>query len=428
MSIYDFFGMPSPLLMILQAVILLVIAFIAAGIARWLVLKLINKTKLKEVEEKAAVKPLAAPNTTVKTKMSLGNFIANLVYFIVFMLFVPGIFSSLGVIGVSEPITTFLVTILNYLPNVIGAAIVIAVGILIASLVRMLLVPVFEKLKINKLQEKAGMEVTDEAKLSQTLAFIVYVLILIPVVIIALDVLDISVISEPAQAMLSIVISFIPNIVAALILIWLGTLIGKFAGALVRKLVASSGVDKKIRDLIGEEKFPKFVLSAAVGLIVQILVDIFFIVQGLSVLNLTVFDEIGMAIIAYLPNVLAAALIFGIAFLLGNGVEKLLTKNGFKSYGKIAHVAIMIVAVFMMLNQLGIAPVLVNTAFILALGAIAVAFAIAFGIGGRDFAKKQLGDLDEAIDKIKKDSKKIAEEKEAEQAKEAENTNDTASN
>ena len=404
-SLYEFFGMPSPLLMVLQAVILLVIAFIVAGIARWLVKKLLSKTKLNEVEEKANVNPLGAPDTSVKTKMSLGSFIANLVYFIVFMLFVPGIFSSLGVMGVSDPITAFLVTILSYLPNIIGAAIVLAVGILIASLVRMLLVPVFEKLRINKLQEKAGMEVTDEAKLSQTLAFIVYVLILIPVVIIALDVLDISVISEPAQGMLAIVISFIPNIVAALILIWLGMLIGKFAGALVRKLIASSGVDKKIRDMIGEEKFPKFVFSAAVGTVVQILVDIFFVVQGLSVLNLTVFDEIGLTIIHYLPNVVAAALIFGIAFLLANGVEKLLTKNGFKTYGKIAHVAIMIVAVFMILNQLGIATVLVNTAFILALGAVAVAFAISFGIGGRDFAKKQLSNLDEAIEKVKKDSK-----------------------
>ena len=132
----------------------------------------------------------------------------------------------------------------------------------------------------------------------------------------------------------------VPNIVAALILIWLGLLIGKFAGALVRKLVASSGVDKK-----------------------------------------------------------------------------LLTKNGFKSYGKIVHVAIMIVAVFMILNQLGIATVLVNAAFIIALAAIAVAFAISFGIGGRDFAKKQLGDLDVAIDQLKADSKAAMEAKEKEGAK-----------
>jgi hypothetical protein len=70
----------------------------------------------------------------------------------------------------------------------------------------------------------------------------------------------------------------------------------------------------------------------------------------------------------------------------------------------------------MILNQLGIAPVLVNTAFILALGAIAVAFAISFGIGGRDFAKKQLGELDKSIEKIKEDSKTIMEAKEKEEA------------
>jgi small-conductance mechanosensitive channel len=252
-------------MMVLQALLLLLAAFIVAGIARWLVKKLLSKTKLQEVEEKADTTAVGAPKTSVKKKMSLGNFIANLVYFIVFMLFVPGIFSSLGVIGVSEPITAFLTTILNYLPNVIGAVIVLAVGILIASLVRMLLVPVFEKIKINKLQEKAGMEVTDEGKLSQTLAFIVYVLIIIPVVIMALDVLNIDVISVPAQAMLSTVIGFIPNIVAALVLIWIGILIGKFAGALVTRLIASSGIDKKIRGMIGEDKFPKFVFSAAVG-------------------------------------------------------------------------------------------------------------------------------------------------------------------
>ena len=400
----EFFGMPSPVLMVIRALILLIVAFIVAGIARWLVRKLLNKTRLKEVEEKTSDSNDAS-GAAVKTQMSLFSFIANLAYFIVFMLFVPGIFSSLGVDAVSEPITSFLVTILNYLPNVIGAAIVIVVGILVASLVRILLVPVFEKLRINKLLEKAGMEVTDDAKLSQTLAFIVYVLILIPVIIIALDVLNIGVISEPAQAMLSIVISFIPNIVAALVLIWIGLIIGKFAGALVRQLIASSGIDKKVRGMIGEEKFPNFVLSGAVGTVIQIIVDIFFVVQGLSVLNLTVFDEIGIAIIHYLPNVVIAALIFGIAFLLANGAEKLLTKNGFKNYGKISHVLIMIVAVFMILNQLGIATVLVNTAFILVLGAIAVAFAIAFGIGGRDFAKKQLGELSEAIDKFRKDGK-----------------------
>lgn len=411
-----FNSIPSPVMMVLQALLLLLAAFIVAGIARWLVKKLLSKTKLQEVEEKADTTAVGAPKTSVKKKMSLGNFIANLVYFIVFMLFVPGIFSSLGVVGVSEPITAFLTTILNYLPNVIGAVIVLAVGILIASLVRMLLVPVFEKIKINKLQEKAGMEVTDEGKLSQTLAFIVYVLIIIPVVIMALDVLNIDVISVPAQAMLSTVIGFIPNIVAALVLIWIGILIGKFAGALVTRLIASSGIDKKIRGMIGEDKFPKFVFSAAVGLIITVLVDIFFVVQGLSVLNLAVFNNIGMAIINYLPNVIAAAIIFGIAFLVGNGVERALTKHGFKTYGKIAQVAIMVVAVFMMLNQLGIAPVLVNTAFILALGAIAVAFAISFGIGGRDFAKKQLGDLDKSLDKLKEDTKKIAEAKEKEEA------------
>ena len=55
-------------------------------------------------------------------------------------------------------------------------------------------------------------------------------------------------------------------------------------------------------------------------------------------------------------------------------------------------------AVFMALNQLGIATDIVNQAFVLIVGAVAVAFAIAFGLGGRDFASKQLDKLDKTVD------------------------------
>mgnify|MGYP002508643359 CR=1 FL=1 len=137
------------------------------------------------------------------------EFVGKLVYLLVFLLFVPGIFSALGLGSVMAPINNVLNTIWGYVPNLVAAAIVLMVGSLIAKLVRQLLVPVFDKLNVNKLQEKAGIEVKNADRLSNTLAYIVYVLILIPTVIMALNVLNITVISVPAVSMLNSVIGFI---------------------------------------------------------------------------------------------------------------------------------------------------------------------------------------------------------------------------
>lgn len=377
------------------AILLLILAFIVAGIVKSLVIKLLSKTKLNDIQAKANE---GAQSDGTK-RLTVIEYIAQLVYLIVFLLFMPGIFSLLGVGSVTEPILDLLKTIWGFVPHILAAVIVLVVGNLVAKLVRQLLIPVFNKLNVNKLQDKAGIEVKDEARLSNTLAYIVYVLIMIPVVIVALQALKISAISSPAVNMLDTIMQFIPNIAVAIILIWIGTIIGKFAGNVLKQLIASTGVDAKVKELVGS-KFPNFELSGTIGLIVTIVIDIFFIVQGISVLKLAVLDNIGGAIIGYMPNVLAAVLILVAAFLCTVAVDKAFEKAGIRDYSIIARVAIIVVAVFMVLNQLGIAGSIVNTAFVIIIAAVAVAFAIAFGIGGRDFAKDRLSKLTKTLDEI----------------------------
>lgn len=370
---------------IIAAALILLVAFVVASIVKSLVLKLIDKTKLRNF--------LAKVDTEDKPG-GAREFIGKLVYLLVFLLFVPGIFSALGLGGVMAPISNILNTIWGYVPNLVAAAIVLMVGNLIAKLVRQLLVPVFDKLNINKLQEKAGIEVKNADKLSNTLAYIVYVLILIPTVIMALNVLNISVISVPAVGMLNDVIGFIPNIVIGLVIIVIGCMIGKLVGQIVTKLIASAGLDAKLQGLL-DEKAQKFVLSKVTGGVVYAVVVIFFVVEGLNVLKLDVLTNVGTFIIAYMPNVLAAVLILAAALIVGSMVEKSLRKNGMGTYAVVAKVAINVVGVFMILSQLGIASAIVNDAFILIVAAVAVAFAIAFGIGGKEFAAKTLKKLEE---------------------------------
>ena len=214
----------------------------------------------------------------------------------------------------------------------------------------------------------------------------------------ALDVLDISVISGPAVGMLNTVIGFIPNIIISLIIIIIGSMIGKLAGQIVTKLIASAGLDAKLNKLL-DDKYQKFVLSKVVGSIVYAVIVIFFVVEGLNVLKLDVLTNIGASVIAYMPSVLSAALILAACIIVSSMVEKALRKNRFSSFAVVAKVAIIAIAVFMILSQLNIASEIVNTAFVLIMAALAVAFAIAFGVGGRDFASKILKKLEEKTEK-----------------------------
>ena len=370
------------------AAVLLVLAFVVSSIVKGLIVGLLNKTKLKNYEE----------------SNGMITYVGKITYLFVFLLFIPGIFTTLGVGTIANPISSFLNVVWGYLPNIVAAVVILIAGTMIAKLVRELLVPLFRKLRVDELQQKAGIEVKEDGKFSTTLAYVVYVLIIIPVIVAALQALRISVITQPAVAMLDKVLAFLPDIVVAIVLILVGTRVAKFAGQLVRKLIASSGVDAQIRKLIGD-KVPKFVFSDTVGLIVRIVLDVFFVVEGIRVLRLDVLTNIGATMIAYLPNVLASVLILIGAFLLAAAAEKGMEKNGLKDYAVITRIAILVVAGFMVLNQLGIASTIVNYAFIIILTAIGVAFAISFGVGGRSFAARMLDKLGDKIEEKDKEDK-----------------------
>lgn len=380
---------------VVRTVIFLVVAFVVAAIVKSLVLKLLGKGKVSQFLDKLDPEEEGKAGST-------RDFIGKLVYLVVFLLFVPTIFSSLGMDQVSSPIIGLLSTIWGYVPNIVAAVIILIIGSFVAKLVRQLLTTVFDKLNVNKLQEKAGIEVSNTAKLSGTLAYIVYVLILIPMIIMALDVLNISVISDPAVHMLNLIFGFIPNIFVGLVIIVIGCMIGKFVGQIVTRLIASAGLDAKLAKLMDDNK-QKFSLSKVVGTVVYVVVVIFFVVEGVNVLKLEVLTNIGAAVISYMPAVLSAVLILAIAFFASSLVEKALRKNGLAAYGLIAKAAILVLGAFMVLSQLGIAADIVNSAFKLILAAVAVAFAIAFGVGGRDFASHTLKKLE---DNLEKDSKK----------------------
>lgn len=370
---------------VIKAVLILLLAFITAAIVKSLVVKLFTKTKLNAL--------LGKMDNETDGKEKTVTFIGKLVHLLVFLLFVPGIFESLGMREVSSPILNLLNTMWGYLPNILAAVLVLWVGFFIARLVRELLIPVFNRLKVNTLQEKAGIQVADTGRLSDTLAYIVYVLILIPVIIASLQVLNIQAVSVPAIQMLDTIFKFIPNILASLVIIIVGCMVARFSGNIVENMIASAGFDAKLSERL-ETKGNGFVLSKVVGITIHTIMVVFFIVESFGVLHLPVLTGIGNAVISYMPYVLASVLILVACYVCDGLAGKALLKGNHTVLALVSKISIYTIGTFMILNELGIAKEIVNTVFILIIAALAIAFAVSFGVGGRNFAEKVLKKLE----------------------------------
>jgi len=382
---------------IIYAIVLLVIAFLVAGFSKSLAVKLLKKLNLDKYTDKLGV--------VDETTGSSLEFVGNLVYAIVFLLFLPAVLNRLGMQGVSSPIEMFVSKFLNFLPNLIGAIIILSIGIFLAKLIRQIITPILKRLNVDRLQEKAGVTTSDSVTISSMISYVIYVLIIIMSITAALQALNISAISNPAISMLDRIFNAIPKLFVAIAIVIIGNTIAKMAGKLLENILSSAGTDHLINKLIpsDNEKIKNISLSKIVGKIVKYIIVILFVVEAFSFLNFHVLKSVGEGIISYLPYLISGILIMGIALFASAWIENIMIKklSSSKFIALVVKSLIIMVAVFMTLSQLGFAKSIVNAAFIIILGALAIAFAISFGIGGREFASNILKGMENKVEEEK---------------------------
>lgn len=376
---------------VLYAVLLLIVAFIAASIVKSLVIKLLSIQKVGQLLNKVSIKPASVEGAR--------TFIAKLAYFVTFLLFLPGVLDKLGMHSVSAPITGLANDFLSFIPKLVAAGVILAIGLFIANILKDLLLPVVKATKIDMIQEKTGIKASEKTSFSNILVNIIYGFILLIVITSALDQLGIAAISQPTNAIVATIFALIPDILGAIVIIAAGVFISTLVANLLEGLLAGVGADALVEKITGQPA-KKLVLSKVISAAVKYILVIIFLVQGVNVLGLPVLTEIGAAIIGYIPAALSMILILGLGIFAGNTAESVLAKKfpEAKASAFVAKIAIYVVTVFLCLSQLGIANVIVESTFILIVAAVAVAFAISFGIGGRNFAANTLEKLEKKID------------------------------
>lgn len=327
---------------------------------------------------------------------------AKAVFYLTLLLFLPAVLSALGIDAISKPLEGMLNGFFAFIPKLLGAAIILFVGWLVAKIVKEILVNFLQSIGTDRLASKLGAErALDKTSLSQLIGTIVYVFILIPVVISALETLDIHGISGPAVGMLGRIMDMIPNIIVAIILVAAGLWVGKWVKHAVTSLlerIGFNGIFYKMGLGSLHKSSQTLTISEIIGYAAQVVVVLLFTIEALHLVNLESLVSILTVVLAYIPMVLTAVLILGIGFYAGDLVKRVVMsmvkqETESKLLGNIAKYTIITLAFFMALDQLGVAKTIVNAAFILVLGGFTIAFGLAFGLGGRETAARTLNKL-----------------------------------
>jgi small-conductance mechanosensitive channel len=197
---------------------------------------------------------------------------------------------------------------------------------------------------------------------------------------------------QPLQDAISAFLGYIPQLIGALIILIVGYFIAKALQAIVGRVLEGVGFDrwmerggiKQFFDRADTEHTPHSIL----GRLVFWFVFIIAITMAADALGIPQVSAVLAQLIAYIPSIIAAILILILAALLANFLSSIVRgATGSDILASVARYAIIVYAVFAAVTQLGIAVELTAPTFLIVLGAVALAAAIAFGLGSREVAQ-----------------------------------------
>ncbi|MFT3728291.1 MAG: mechanosensitive ion channel [Terricaulis sp.] len=392
-------------LKIVLAAIILIVAHFAAKAVKWAIAKGIDRIPF------FARRDSSGPGGS-KPMVDVGERIGEVGYWLVWLIGFMAALNAVELNSVSAPLQSMLNGFLAYLPNVVGAALVFLIGFVLATIVRRMVEATVEAVELDRRLVEMGLTATPRGPgLARLLGILVFTLIIIPVGIAALGVLNIKAISDPATAMLSNILSTIPRVIGAGLIIFIAYLIGRWVAVLTETGLKSIGFDDIIGGLasagpikagmdamdptpgVDTINFKEFPASRLIGVAVLIGIVLFAAVQACQLLEFGAMATMLEQVLELASRVLFGAVIIAVGTLLANILAAAVGREGepqteimsvFVRWGIIA------LSAAVGLRFMGLANDIITLAFGLILGSVAVAVAIAFGVGGRDAAKKQL--------------------------------------
>ena len=382
---------------ILIALLILVATWLVARAVKWVLQRAIDRT------------PALRKHTTGKPGETVGHQLGTIAKLIIWLVGIMAALQFLGLGRILAPINTLTLQIFEFLPRLLGAGIIFFIGLIVARIVRQLVETVLVAANVDGLLARIGIGSTEgtvrtdaeavppgstpgstRASLARAAGVLVYALIIIPVAIAALQVLGIEAISQPAIAMLNQILAAIPRVVAAALWIGIAFIAARFLKTIIEAVLPPTGFDQAILStgVVPATARPSRIVANIAMIAVILAASVEAAKQlggGTIALFLAQVTELGGKVIfGSLIIVVGIFLARIIANLVGSGTGE----GGFAQ--TIIRYAIIALFTAIGLTFMGLADQIVILAFGLILGAAAIATALAFGLGGRDFAARAL--------------------------------------
>ena len=372
------------------ALLLAVIAWITAGILRAVTRAAVLKGQLHE-RFSAQIR---------KTPEEAAEYIAGTVYYTVFLFFLPAILNTLKIYGITEPLQSMFSKVLTFLPNILAAGAILLVGLWVAGIIRRAVAGLIVVSRIDAFGEKVGVsKIFGNGGIAAMAGVVSYVLVAIPVVISSLTALKINALSGSVTGFFNKLLNATGDIIGAALLIFAAVLAGSFVSALVAELAAALGFNRLIGGILRRQSDDSVAPSVVVGKLTFIVIVYLAVLSACEILGFSQLALLLHNFAAFGGNILLSIAVLLIGVWLGNAAADALEGKCSSLLVGLVRVCVIVLTAAMAVGNLNIGGAIAEITFTLILGAVCVAAAIAFGVGGREVAAKLLAEWTEKLRK-----------------------------
>lgn len=320
------------------------------------------------------------------------GYLCDALFWLVILMFLPAILSAFALSGLLTPVEGMIGRLLDIVPNLFAAIVIGFVGWIVARVLRGLVTNLLDAAGADRLPQELGSPAP--VRLSNLAGTLVFLFVFVPTLIAALDALRIDAISRPATDMLSEFFAAVPDLIAAIVILLVTYYVARFLAALAQKILRTAGADA-LPEILGVAQVFTGTLQPSVlaARLIVFFAMLFAVVEAANRLGFSQVRDVVTLFIEFGGHVLMGAIILVIGYWLADLARRLIQQvDGEHSvlFARIAQFAILGLVFAMGLHAMGIANEIVQLAFGLVLGAIAVAVALSFGLGGREAAGKLL--------------------------------------
>lgn len=379
---------------LLAAAILALIAHVLGSILRRIVTAAMAR---RNVDERLA--------SSSGSKTSIANPLGDAVYYLIWLLFLPAILGALGLQGLLIPVQNMIDQFLSFLPFLAAAIIVLVVGWFVARIVQRIVASFLASAGVDSFAERVGVaKYMGGMTLSGLLGLIVFILILIPIITASLDALNLNSLTAPLTAMINEVIVAIPSYVAAAVILILTYVLGRWLIGIGVEILTGVGVNSlpRVLGLGNSDSIGGRTLAQWIGDLALLIVMLLAAVQAAEVIGWNAVTVAVGSLGVQVVQIIFGLIIIAVGVYLGNLAARFVNGTSMANKNLLAwgaRLAIIAFAGAMGLTAMGFAESIVVIAFALFFGAIAVAVALAFGLGGRETAAKQVAEWSVSLKK-----------------------------